>query len=574
MQKIKSLVAVIFLFSFIMTGCKKTPATLSHSYTYHDPTSGADWQIDTVNQTITVTPVTNDNSPQLQSAIYYQQSHPGYVITPGPGNFILDEPLNAVTTLNGQITQTWFSIIGATDAKDANNAYTTNFYCMFKNGFGIGVQDCKGCLIENINFIGQFTLPNTFNITQIDTLPYSAWDDGQCSKNPTSPYTAIAIDPFSDPANYDGVVHQMYPNESQYYVPGMAKSGSTDVNIVNCRAQQFVVGFVVTPSFQQNGDLINFNNDRVDICKDGIAFTQAQSKACEVNDLMSWGQTFSVFDGINYGAGSGNGSTFADINTTNIAGNTHQVFNVEAKSFPLNATNVFAENVYKIGEVIGQAGAYFNGFQVDFQVASPGVPSPDFYYYGYMTTWVGCMLRIYNNGPGAEFDRLVLNMSGNSFQGGMMSAPPICANHEEALFQVQPGNYPTTFSNVAMYYTSPYELSVNNYDSVFNLGQAGAGYTLGYTLPVTVNTSNWTGSVVVPAATGNSVSVGDALTCYKFYSEFLLTNYDSYEYPLGFVTSVTLGSTQDTIYWRNSGQDIYTGQNLNIWDNKIKTSIY
>ncbi|HLX65749.1 MAG TPA: hypothetical protein VKR41_02100, partial [Puia sp.] len=461
------------------------------------------------------------------------------------------------------LKQSWLNIVGATDAKDASSAYTTNFICMFNQGFAIGVENCKGCVIQNINFQGQFTLPNTFNAVQIDTLPYSAWNDGVSGENPTSPYTAVAIDPFSDSGYYDGERHQMYPGLHQYYQPGMALSGSTDVSIINCRANQFVVGFVVTPSFQSNGDLINFNSDRVDICRDGIAFTQAQNKMCEVNDLMSWGQTYSVFDGVNYGAG--NGSTFADINGVSVSGNTHQIFDVWTLGFPLNGTNIFANNVYKVGEVLGQAGALFTGCQIDFQVSASGVPSPDFYYFGFMTTWDGCMLRVYNNGVGGVNNRIVMNMAGNAFFGGQMSSPPICANQEEVLGNVQPGNYPTTFNNVAMYYTSPYELNVNNYDSMVLLSNSGT---------MTIDPSNFTGSFVCPAKVGNGIAVGEPIVAYKFYSEFPLTLYDSYEYPAGFVSAVKTGPVNDTVCLRNTGQGIYSGNVLKLYDAKIKTSVY
>lgn len=585
MKQIRALVKLLPLLAFLvggMTSCHKTD--VSHSYIHHDSVSNSDWSVDTAKKTITVFAPggTTDASPELQACIAYQAAHPGYIITPTAQDFYLYEPLVAVNINSaGVVSQAYIYIVGASDAKDANNGYTTNFHPMFGNGFCIGVQQGKGCWIQNIHFIGIFGQTNQFriaslNAVQVDTTAYSAWDDGVCSNNPVSPYTAIAIDPFSDPANYDGVKFKMYPGMSQYYVPGMSKSGSTDVNIVNCRAEGFVVGFIVTPSFQQNGDNINFTNCRVDNCRDGIAFTQSQSKACTVNDLMSWGQTYSVFDGLNYGAGRGDGTTFADINVTNIAGNTHQIFCVEAKSFSFNATNVYAESLYKLGEVIGVAGANFIGFQIDFQVASPGVPSPDFYYYGFMTTWTGCTLRVYNNGVGGVYNRVPLNMAGNIFIGGMMSSPPVCANQEEIDRSVQPGNYPATFQNVAMYYTIPYELNANGYDSLTNLGEPGANGNyihIGYPVPVTIDPTTFTGSLICPAARGNGVKIGDPLLCFKFYNEVLLTGYDSYEYPLGFVTSVSTGATQDTVYFRNSGYGIYTGS-LNVWDDQIKTSVY
>ena len=550
---------------FFLSACHKANDGASNIVMHHDSVSNTDWAVDTAHMTITVTPVFKDNSPQLQQCIKYQGQHPGYVITPAAGNFYLYEPLVVDTMLNGVLRQSWLNIVGATDAKDASSAYTTNFICMFNQGFAIGVENCKGCVIQNINFQGQYTLPNSLSEVQIDTMSYAAWNDGVSGMNCTSPYTAVAIDPFSDSGYYDGVRWQMYPGLHKYYQPGMTQSGSTDVSIINCRASQFVVGFIVTPSFQLNGDNINFNNDRVDICRDGIAFTQAQSKMCEINDLMSWGQIFSVFDGINYGSGGGGGSTFANINGVSIAGNTHQIFNVEAKSFPLNASNVFADNVYKIGEVIGMAGTLFNGFQVDFQVAAAGVPSPDFYYYGFMTTWYGCMLRVYNNGLNGVNNRIVMNMANNNFIGGQMSSPPICANEEEILRQVQPGNYPATFTNVSMYYTSPYVLNVNSYDSMVLLSSADT---------MTINPASFTGSFVCPAKVGNGISIGEPIVAFKFYNEVLLTQYDSYEYPAGFVTSVSKGSVNDTVYLRNTGQGIYTGNVLKLWDAKIKTSVY
>jgi len=492
--------------------------------------------IDTQINTAYINPSGGDDWPAIQNAVNLR-----YRVRLGPGRFSLSRPILAVSLVGGAYGQSWIDIEGFANAKDAplGTVITTTF----SNTFAIGLQQCKGCRIANICFQGNYNRTRAFNAVTVDTLPFASWGDGICSDNPTSPYAAIVIDPFSDPANFDSVHNKMYSGLEKYYVPGMSRSGSTAVNIIGCGISGFIVGVMVTPSYQLNGEEINLMDSRIDYCKVAYAYSQAQSKANTITNFMCWGGVHTVIDGQNYGFRRGDGATAPMVDVMNIAGNVHQLINAWAGTFPITVSRVYAEGLFKIGAAGGEAGTHFNDLQIDFQNGIPGVPSPDFYYYGPSTTWTSCMLRLYNGNPD---QRIVLNSSNNTFIGGSMSNPPICSPTEyiAGYASDQP-----TFERITAFYSGQI-FGGNEYDSLVSMGVQTIHVKSDYTGYILLQT--------LPAA-------GDLLTTQTNYQD-QFNAVPGACIPVGFV----IGTVGDTIKLSNIGVGIADGSRIPITDCKLK----
>jgi hypothetical protein len=505
---------------------------------------------DTARGDITLIPTGGDDYPQLQKTIDYCLSNPGHRILLVPGHYPISHPLLVVKKSGNDYTQVTIDIMGAMNAKDAADPFCSVIIPQFTNGFAIGIQQGKGCTISNIKFSGKYGLPQRLGLVQIDSLSWQGWSDGICSDGRTNPYSAIAIDPFSDPGDYtsDTSLYQKYKGLDTFYLPGMRRSGSTAINITGCSIQGFVVGVMVTPSYQQNGDLINVLDSRIDFCKVCYAYSQAQSKGNQLNDLMVWGHVHTVVDGLHFGFLHSDGSTAPFINVMNIAGGVYELINASTAAYPVSMTNVYAEQLFKLGEIGGRAETYFNSLEVNFQLAA-GLPSPDFYFVGSNVIFTGCMLRVYNGQT--KFNRITLNSPGTVFNGGLFSSPPVAVSGEG----FTPG---PTFNSVNLYYTGGV-LNNNNYDSVCALAS-----------PLLLSVDRSTYSGYFTAANAATFAPGDVLFTAKQNEGGGVAPVTlpvmNYQYPLGFVSAV--GS--DTVYLQNVGVGIRDNTAYKVWIDRVK----
>jgi hypothetical protein len=491
---------------------------------------------------IHVHPLAGDNWQMLQGAIDFCINNPGYELTLESGNYFITRPLIIAKISNGQYQQVSLAIRGSHYAKNTPGQYTANIICVFTYGFGIGIQLGKGVEIRNISIQGQYTFPNSLNLLQLDTLSSAEWNKGVGS-NPTSPYAGIVIDPFSDLTNYDSV-HLMYKGLESYYLFNMNRSGSTAINIAGCSIQNFLVGVMVTPSNQQNAELINLSDSHIEKCKSAYAFTQAQSKTNIVYDLECWGFVRTVFDGNSYGFGHGDGATCPYVDIVNIAGGVYQILDAYSNTFSISMSHIYAELLFRIGFTGGFAGAHFSDWQIDFG-SSSGFPSPDCWYFGTDITWDNCMLRVYG-----EDTRIILNGVNSVFNGGTMSSPPICRVDPQDNVWTVPQSHPPTFNHVRTYYYPNKWINSNDYDSVKLVSNKTV---------VHVDRSNFNGYFIGSAG----VNVGDILLIAHWLSETTIT---TFEYPLGYVTAIS----GDTVHLTKMGVGIHDGDAMAITVCKIK----
>lgn len=525
----------------------------------------------------------------IQKGIGYILSHPRVPRTlyfPA-GNYLISRPLLiARPGPNGYLHST-INLAGPTSAKNSSEG-SAGLLTSFNNTFAIGVQLGKGVLIKGLSISGQFKFPNSLNQIQVDTLSFAEWTDGKARQNTLSPYCGIAIDPFSDASVYPRPA-DMYPGLEGYCLKGMGRGGSTAIQIVDCSIHNFIVGVMITPSNQQNGELVDVIDCDLSNNKVGYAMAQAQSKECHVDRIKCWGPTHTLFDNVTYGFRQGDGAAVPFVDGVNIAGAVKQLCNINAPSFGGSFHNVYAESLFRLGYVGGLATVAFHDCQFDFASQEAGRPYPDFFVQGFAASFRDCMFRLYPGVPGA---RLVLSGTNDHFEGGTMNAPPVAVNLENNIV------FPTpVFHNIQMYYSSGI-LGSGNPGVVEANGSMGGinghyfdpvyyGNTYRYVNPYArvayqftyhntyervaalsgqpvlhVDKSRWTAWFRLGASTDAALlKPGDFILTSEMHYQDQFVSTKASTYPVGLVRRIG----HDTVYLDNLAVGINNGVSLRLW---------
>lgn len=533
-----------------------------------------------------------DDWYSIQKAINYilANSAAGRTLYFPSGTYLISRPLIIARLVGNTYKQVSINLVGPANSKTIPSGYTASITPIFNNTFAIGIQMGKGVLIKDLMITGKFTFPNTLTEIQVDTLSFKEWTDGSSRDNRLSPYSGIVIDPFSDSAVYETKT-DMYPGLHSYYCPGLGHAGSTSVQVVGCSIRNFVVGVMITPSNQQNGDLIDVIDCEISGAKVAYCMGQAQSKECHVLRLKCWQPTHTVFDNGHYGFRHGDGSAIPMVDGVNIASYVKQLCAIYAASFNGSFRNVYAEGLFRLGFVGGPATVSFEDCQIDFSTQNPGIPYPDFYVLGSGASFQNCLLRFYPGVPGA---RLILSGTNNHYEGGTMNAPPVTVNLDNN------GLYPTpSFHNVGMYYSggilgssnrgavtaaSPFKGSNGNGTDPVYFGNSysfqnpfyGAdlfykmNYKDGYertarlsgTPVLHTNKSTWTAyfKLIHPADT-NVLKTGDFILTTGLHYLDGLENIAASTYPVGIIHSIN----HDTVNLVNLALGINNGTALSLW---------
>lgn len=386
-----------------------------------------------------------DDWHAIQKAIDYILNQPsaGRTLYFPAGSYTISRPLIIARLTGNTYRQASIDLVGPASSRDLGTG-SANILPAFNNTFAIGIQSGKGVSVKNLVIRGRFTFPNQLRPIQVDTLSFAQWTDGSSRENPRSPYSGIVIDPFSDstvyPSNSD-----MYPGLHAWCPRGFGRGGSTAVQITGCSIINFIVGIMITPSNQQNGELVDVIDCDISFNKVGYAMGQAQSKECHVERIKCWGATHTLFDNVNFGFRHGDGAAVPLVDGVNIADAMKQLCCIYSVSFGGTFRNVYAEQLFRIGYAGGPATLSFEDCQLNFSTESPGIPYPDFFILGSGASFHNCMLRCYTGKPGM---RLNLSGSSNYYEGGTTNEPPIAVNLDENF------TYPSPlFKNVLMYYS-------------------------------------------------------------------------------------------------------------------------
>jgi hypothetical protein len=384
-----------------------------------------------------------DNSEAFKRASDFIIQHPnlGSNLYIPPGNYFESKPWVIQSVVNGKWDFFHIRIFGNASAKSSPDTYLTTITCGFTDGFGIGVQFGRDVEIENIALVGKYQPPPISEYNIGSTL-YSAWSNKSGRDTRKAPYCGIAIDPFCDINQiaredcYGGMLSQ--------YLPNSGRGGTSGMKITKCRINNFPVGIILTPNgYTQNDENVNILDDNIYACKVAIAICQDQSKAITIEHLKAWGPTYTILEGMEYGAGMGGGSTHCY--DWNIAGCVNQLFNVNAGRFPLSGNFINAESLFRIGFVHGMAGFNLSNCNVDLLTGN-GMPAADYIFSGGPLTWTGGMLRYYD---GSFNHRMNLSQMNATFKDMTMTNYPMITG----LYAYGINGHPTpVFENINLYY--------------------------------------------------------------------------------------------------------------------------
>jgi Pectate lyase superfamily protein len=478
----------------------------------------------------------SDDYIAIQNACNYCIMNPAFCtsVRIPVGNYHISHPIILKKVANANWQFFTIKIVGDAPAKSASNEYLSTITATFNSGFAIGIQKGRGIQIENLNISGQYTFPNTINNYNIGTTRYAAWNDGSVHDSRFAPYAGIDIDPFCD-SNYITAA-EGYPEMRNQYLPGTGRGGTSGVEILQCSIHNFPVGIMLTPNgYTQNDELINIIDDNIDAVKVAIAIGQDQSKTILIENYKCWASTYTILDGLSYGAGTGGGSVYAE--NWNIAGNANQLFNLNTSRFPLSAKDIFSESLFRLGYVGGGAGSNFINFEIDF-LTGPGLPEADYLLIG-QANFYGGMLRYYDNDRGHRLNFVMSTMRYClMFRDMVMNNPPLISGLYGMPFNKW--NQPI-FDNVAGYYT-PFK---NNFDTLIQITA----------LPPVIDRRYWVGTIY-GAGLGKKAIIGDYIlgeptstTC-KYYDNegYCVTR------QIGRVTAIK----GDTLILNNVGLNVFS----------------
>jgi hypothetical protein len=467
-----------------------------------------------------------DNASAFQTAVDYAISH-HRILTVPLGDFYISKSI--LCQNNGYQFSIWMR--GIFSNKSASNEYLSKIIYTGKSGFALGIQMGRGVVIENLTILGQYTFINSITATNIGVIKFSDWVQHDIIDTRYNPYAGISIDP--------------YPNKDG------SQGGTSDVMINNCSVKQFMVGIVLSPNGKTtNAEMVSIIDDDVESCRIAIAICQDQSKEIHIDRFKCWAATYTILDGLTYGAGTGGGSVMID--GMNIAGCVNQLFNLLTDRFPLSARNVYSESLFRIGRVGTGAGANFDNFSIDF-LSGPGLPEADYLLVG-QANFHGGALRYYDND---RTHRLNLCNVNAMFRDMTINTPPMTIS----LYGMGVSTNPNPrFDNI--------HISCGNY--LMNNGVPDTVYTINPQPAVIIDRNKWTASFAKPKYA--SLTTGQyILGCPTGKSGHF---WDQGMNPSGCPT-IQLGRitkiTADSVYLSNVGLNAITGQGYdNIFLSTVK----
>jgi len=425
-----------------------------------------------------------DNADAFQSAFNFIITHPliGSSLYIPPGNYFESRPWVLKSVVNGKWDFFHIRIFGNASAKSSPDTYLTTITCGFSDGFGIGVQFGRDVEIENIAIVGKYQ-PPSINIYNIGSTLYSAWTNNTARDSRKAPHCGIAIDPFCDINKI--APEDCYGGMRSEYLLNSGRGGTSGMKITKCRINNFVVGIALSPNgYTQNDEDIDMVDDNIFACKVNIAVCQDQSKDINIDRLKSWGPTYTVLDGIRYGAGTGGGSV--NCYRWNIAGTVNQLFNLSTSRFPLSCREIYAESLFRIGNVGFGSGSNFIDCRIDL-LTGAGLPATDYVIAG-KATFYGGTLRYYDQ---SYSHRINLNTTTILFRDMTLNNYPITIG----LYGLGVNHYPVPkFDNVNWYYNT------SSTDTVMQSWPSPS---------INIDKTNWTANFVIPPKASNMYKVGD-----------------------------------------------------------------
>lgn len=438
------------------------------------------------------------------------------------GVYLCSKSILLENVVNGANQFFQINIIGDVSNKPYLNSYGSTIYFTSKSGYGIGMVLARGVKIENITVVGQYTFPNSVIGNKIATLKYSDWNDGSVTDSRYAPYAGFVIDPY--PMKQGGT------------------GGSSQIEISNCTSAQWMVGAAIgCNGVSLNAESINLIDDNFACVRDAIAIGQDQSKDINIIRPKCWTAIHTLLQGLTYGRGTGGGSVTGY--GGNIAANMNELFNLNTDRFPLAWYSLYAENLFKIGQVGSRAGVNLINCQLDF-ICAAGYPRPDYLLSGNIN-FSGGMLRFYTDEP----KRMKLCNTSSMLRDLTISEPMIT----RSLIGLNP-DYPNPrFDNVSLYNTGKF--LKENTDTLISISTRTINL-------LTIDRTNWVSYMGFSEKT--DVKIGD-------YIIGAPAGGSSYAYDTALnmmidptrVIGKVVKISGDSLYLDDVGLDVHTGD---VWD--------
>lgn len=309
----------------------------------------------------------NDDHASIQKGVDTIVSNPslGKDLYFPKGTYKIGAPIIIYNWNGAQYIFTSVNLIGGEASHFTNTISEVQIYADFSDAFAIGVQRVRSLVIRGIYIQGVMN-PNwgSLPITDYYEGNYTTWaSQWGVRDSPNSPYAAIVVDPFL--MNH-GVLPPDggYPTLTSWY-RGEDTGGSSGVLIQECRINGFAVGIINSPATQtQNAENMHVEYIAIENVKVAFASSQRQEKNNTLKSLISWGGVHTIMDSCSYGQLQG---CPPNVDGWNIAGNTVRLFNIQGLQFSLTVKNLYAELIYRIGNVRGGNGMIaFEGCHIDF----------------------------------------------------------------------------------------------------------------------------------------------------------------------------------------------------------------
>lgn len=318
----------------------------------------------------------NDDQPAIQQAIDTIVKNPtlGKDLYFPKGNYKINSSLVVYdwSDVENNYRFTSVNLVGGIASHFTTTTSEAIITANFTNTFAIGVQRCRSLVIQGLVIQGAFN-PNwgTRPATDYYEGSYDTWASQWGVRDTQhSPYAAIVIDPF----RMSGTMPDDYYPGMEAWYRGNTQGGSSGIMVKECRITGFTVGILLSPAEETyNAENIRVEDVAIETCKVAYASSQRQEKNNSIKGLISWNGVHTLLDTSSYGQRKG---CPPNIDGMNIAGNIIRLFNINGLQFNVTFKNIYAEVLYRIGDLRGGLGMIsMEGCDLDFNGVLPLVPS-------------------------------------------------------------------------------------------------------------------------------------------------------------------------------------------------------
>lgn len=338
-----------------------------------------------------------DDWYNMQRGINWSIAHPDYPrwFFVSKGFYIMSKGIE-VELISGGTTYQFYSIKisgekGVTYFGKEN--YLTQIGFLNVNEFAFNFQNCRASEISGLIISGQYHCPVNFTPDgkMFYRTKFTDFYDGVCRTDRYSPHVGICTDALR--GNGSAPPGGGYSRFASQYTT-VTGSGCSGLTVTDVSIRNFVVAFAASVGGgSPNSE--NIQLETVEFRENIVGYSsgQSQEKENSVKHLTSWWPQHTVFDNLNFGAGSG---VCPNIDGVNIAGYCIRAFNINNSGYYLTSiNNVFAESILQVGNLWGQMNIWMGNSTFDL-LSNIDWPKPEWVINCNSTTIENCTIRYYS----------------------------------------------------------------------------------------------------------------------------------------------------------------------------------